>query len=56
MSLNVFKTQLLRYMQTEPETSDDFEYIQYDVIKRGYDTQLSTDTDGNTTMGMINLF
>ena len=42
MSLNVFKTQLLRYMQTEPETSDDFaEYLtsQYDAaVKRGYDT------------------
>ena len=42
MSLNVFKTQLLRYMQTEPETSDDFaEFLtaQYDAaVKRGYDT------------------
>ena len=49
----------LRYMQTEPETSDDFaEYLtsQYDaVLKRGYDTlNLVPIQTGNTgTMGSI---
>ena len=41
MSLNLFKSNLIRYMSTEPDSSDDFaEYLtsQYDgAVKRGTD-------------------
>ena len=42
MSLSVFKANVLRFMQSEPDTSDEFaEHLtrEYDAaVKRGYDT------------------
>jgi len=59
MSLNLFKSNLIRYMSTEPDSSDDFaEYLtsQYDgAVKRGTDllNAVPLQTGNTATMELI---